>query len=208
MRDIAQLCKHIHNNLRDSENNPWTKLIEPNRQKSRLITETHVEAEGPSRGFSGSGWNENLPSCLSAHCPWEFPQQSLTIMVEAKAIKCRITNREMIHVLSFRSDIRLKNGNGIFCSLSNSSALSSVDILGNEGGNGIGIGIDLISTQVWSLGAGLSAIWACFWKKIGSNSSNGKKIWKMGVSWKRGFLRIVEREREECGSCGGWRLQL
>lgn len=105
----------------------------------------YAEAEGPSRGFSERGWKENLPRGLSAHSPWELLQQSLIIIVAAKAIKWRITKREMTHVFSFLWDNGLKNGKGSFCSLRSSSAESSTDILG------IWDWMGLICILVWSL---------------------------------------------------------
>lgn len=106
--------KHKYNNLTISKYPSMLKINPihyPTTQfqsKSKTqISETYAEAEGTSRGFSASGWNENLPSCLNAHSPWEFPQQLFKIIVAANAIRCRIPKREMIHVLSFLSEIRL-----------------------------------------------------------------------------------------------------
>lgn len=83
---------------------------------------THVEEEGPSSGFSQSGWKDRRPRTLTAQSWWEFCQQSLTNMVATKATMWRTTKREMTQLSSLFRVPDLKNRT--CCSRTWSSAAS------------------------------------------------------------------------------------
>lgn len=106
--------------------------------------QAHVEAEGPRRGFSGSGWNESLPRTPKAHSSWEFDQQSLTSIMATKATMWRSTKTETTQVspLGLR-ELDLKN------EIFNSSEFS-VNSVANGGGGGGGGGGGLIAICILS----------------------------------------------------------
>jgi len=55
------------------------------RWKDKEKKKTHVKEEGPKRGFSLSGWKENLPRKGATQVPWNaFSGQSLTYIVTMK----------------------------------------------------------------------------------------------------------------------------
>lgn len=67
-----------------------------NRTKQSIVT--YLDWEGPKRGFSERGWNENLPRVGRAQSPWELVQQSLTSIVAMKTPMSIITNTDTTHV--------------------------------------------------------------------------------------------------------------
>jgi len=81
---------------------------------------TYLDWEGPKRGFSGRGWNENLPRVPRTQSPWELVQQSLTSIVAMKTPIWIITNTDTTHVSLRRR--RLDFINGIFWSWGQSGA--------------------------------------------------------------------------------------
>lgn len=117
-KDVYKLCKRR------------AKLSKKVKKKKK---QAHVEAEGPRRGFSASGWNDILPSTPNAHSWWELDQQSLTNIMAMNATIWRSTKTETTQV-SPLGLLELDLKNGIF----NSSNFSENSVENGGGGGGGG----------------------------------------------------------------------
>lgn len=95
-----------------------------------------MDADGPSNGFSTSGWNENLPSDFNAHSPCDLLPQLLTSIVAKNAKRWNITKRDTIHVSFFLIclDFELKKDTRL--SGKKSSSTTSFDENGKENRGG------------------------------------------------------------------------
>lgn len=72
-----------------------------NQQKNPVeLIETHVEGEGPRRGFSLRGWNENLPRNVPMQ-EAELLGQSLTYIVIENRTELTTTNTGTSHGIHF-----------------------------------------------------------------------------------------------------------
>lgn len=164
-------------------------------KKGKEKKQAHVEAEGPRRGFSASGWNDILPSAPNAHSSWELDQQSLTNIIATKATIWRSTKTETTHV-SPLGLLELDWKNGIF----NSSKFSENSVA-NGGGGGGGGGGGLIC--IWTLRSeapdAISAVW--YWVAR-------EQLWLVwiegndfGLHWQ---LQEICRGREEAKKKNSW----
>lgn len=85
------------------------------RWKDKEKKKTHVKEEGPKRGFSLSGWNENLPRKGATQVPWNaFSGQSLTYIVKMKTTTLANTKVGISHgthcLKSLKSRSRVTGG--------------------------------------------------------------------------------------------------
>ena len=109
-RNPPPLLQHSFFLLSDFRSNQTAiRIRRENSQERKKGKRTHVDEEGPSSGFSQSGWKDRRPRTLMAQSRWEFCQQSLTNMVAAKATMWRTTKREMTQLSSLFRVPDLKN---------------------------------------------------------------------------------------------------
>lgn len=120
------------------------KIIQETQIILERIGKTHLDSEGPSRGFSERGWKDNLPRSLRVQSPWELVQQSLMSMVAMKTPVCRITKTETTQVSPRCREPDLKRG----IRRSWRSSVTSAENLHSEG---------LISINSYSRASELSA---------------------------------------------------